>query len=530
MDNNEQKNDNGLQKELDRQIQLVVNRPASNETTIDLGMVIYHMKRRRRLFAWVLVLCLLIGITAPLLLYQFTRPFLTVSSVATLRYEVPIKVQRVDEFSRTIMVVPENPKYEMVEDLTAPDGEPLDLNQITSSYVLQTALDNMTLSQPVTAATLRGNITIQTVLTEESSRTKEALQGLAGAKDAEAYTRLESAKMKYKNRFIVTLRNGFGDEDSRIKLELKDDELKMLLDRVLTVYNEYLVRTYADLRLPEDKFSAIDIQELDFMDSLDELRSGVQVLLDYCEEKTDNVKEYRSWKTGRSLIDWMETLKTFQRINIDYLYTMVSENTVTRDKSALLTSYKYLLRNAQNDLQKINEQIEETEKILKNYKNDDIYISMQESDDTRSTKASTEYYNELILQQTKNYDQAKELKITVADYTERILRLEDAKETEVTDIIEEELARSVSTAQSLYDQIREHMEELFESPLYTTYEEHSMPQGKLPGFLAASAKKMLIGAVIGIVFACILWFLAGLSPEFSKNRKVPETGKEAANK
>jgi ABC-type nitrate/sulfonate/bicarbonate transport system permease component len=74
------------------------------------------------------------------------------------------------------------------------------------------------------------------------------------------------------------------------------------------------------------------------------------------------------------------------------------------------------------------------------------------------------------------------------------------------------------------------MEELFESPLYTTYEEHSMPQGKLPGFLAASAKKMLIGGAIGIILACVLWFLAGLSPEFSKNRKVPETGKEAANK
>ena len=155
---------------------------------------------------------------------------------------------------------------------------------------------------------------------------------------------------------------------------------------------------------------------------------------------------------------------------------------------------------------------------------------MQESDAAKSTRTTTDYYNELILQQTQNYDKAKELKITVADYTERILRLEDAKETEVTDIIEEELTRSVSTAQSLYDQIRDHMEELFESPLYTTYEEHSMPQGKLQNFLAASAKKMLIGAAVGMIIACVLWFLAGLSPEFSKNRKAPKTGKEAADK
>ena len=61
MDNNEQRNDSGLPKEPDRQIQLVVNRPEDNETTIDLGKVFYNMKRRRRLFAWVLVLCLVEG-------------------------------------------------------------------------------------------------------------------------------------------------------------------------------------------------------------------------------------------------------------------------------------------------------------------------------------------------------------------------------------------------------------------------------------------------------------------------------------
>ena len=530
MDNNEQKNEMGMQKEPDRQIQLVVNRPESDETTIDLGNVFLNMKKRRRLFAWVLVLCLLVGVTAPLLLYQFTKPFLTVSSVATLRYEVPVKVKKTDENGEIIWVIPENPEYEMVEDLTAPDGSDLDLNQITSAYVLQTALDGMTLSQPISAANLRANMSIQTVLTEESSRTKEALQGLADAKNAEAYNRLENAEMKYKNRFIVTLTNGFGGEDSRVKMELKDEELKMLLDRILTVYNQYLVKTYADLKLPEDKFSAIDIQELDVMDSLDELKAGVQVLLDYGEKKSDLVQQYRSWKTGRSLVDWMETLKTFRSINIDYLYTLVSENAATRDKKALLTSYKYTLRNAQNDLEKTNEQIEETSKILKNYKNDEIYISMQESDDTRTTKASTEYYNDLILQQAKNYDQARELKITVADYSDRINRLEALTETELTEEIEAELNRSVTTAQNLYGDIRDHMEELFDSPLYTTYEEHSMPQGKLQSFLTVSAKKMIIGGAIALVVALGLWFLAGLAPEFSKNRKAETNGKEAENK
>ena len=524
MDNNEQKT-NGLPDGQDRPIQLVLNRPASNEVTIDLGNVFHNMKLKRRIFAWLIVLCLTAGLCLPLLMYQFNKPMLTVSSVAVLRYEVPVKERVNGEW-----VVPDEPKYEQVSDLTAPDGSDLDLNEITSSYVLQTALDGMSLSRPVTAAQLRANIRIQTILTEASSRTREALAGLADAKNAEAYTRLETAEMKYQNRFIVSLTNGFGEEGSSRKTELKDDELRQVLDRVLTVYNDYLVKTYADIKLPEDKFSVIDIRELDILESLDQLRAGLDAMDEYIKAKSDAVRAYRSSVTGRSLTDWQETLKTFRSINVDYLYTLVSENAVTRDKTALLTTWKYELRNAQNSLDKTNEEIAETQKILSTYKNDSIYVSMQESDDTKTTKASTKYYNDLVLQQADNYEQARKLKETVADYTDRIIRMEAAEGTEVTEAVEEELTRSLSTAQGLYGKVRAHMEEVFASSMYTGYEDHSVPQGSVEGFLKASMKKMIIFGAAGAVLACGLWFLAGLAPEFSKNRKAQETGKEAAAK
>lgn len=524
MDKNEQKA-NGFSEGQERQIQLVVNPPQDDDDTINLGNVFHNMKVKRRIYAWLLVLCLAVGLCAPLLLYQFTKPQLTVSSIAVLRYDVPVK-----ELVNGEYVVPENPEYVPVTDLTAPDGEPLDLNQITSSFVLQSALNGLSLSRPVSAAQLRSNLRIQTILTEESRRTQEALAGLAEAKNAEAYNRLESAKMKYQNRFIVSLSNGFGEEDSRVRTELKDDELKQVLNRVLTAYNDYLVKTYADVKVPEDKFSAIDIGELDILESLDQLRTGIDSLTDYIDEKPETVRTYRSASTGRSLEDWEETLKTFRNINVDYLYTMVSENAVTRDKTALLTTWKYQLRNTQNELDQLNAEIEETRKILDTYQNDNIYVSMQESDDTRSTKAATEYYNRLVLQQADSYHKAQELNQIALDYEDRIRRMESAEGTEVTEAVEEELARSLSTAQSLYDRVREHMEEIFTSPMYTSYEDHSVPQGKLENFLIANLKKMIIGAVVGAVLACGLWFLAGLAPEFSKNRKAQETGKEAVAK
>ena len=526
MDNNENRTDL-IQKDNDRQIRLVVNH-SDEESSVNLGNVFCNMMRRKRLFAWVLVLCLVLGICAPLLMYQFTKAPLTVSSVVTLRYEAPVEkdAEAIREGKKTL----KEAEFGPVADLTAPDGMELDLNQITSSYVLQTALDSMTLSKPITVTVLRNNIGIQTVLTEESQRVREALAGLADAKNADAYKQLQTAEMKYENRFIVTLTNGFGDEDSRTKIELKDGELKLLLDRILTVYNEYLVRTYADVKLPDDAFSIIDMQELDVLDSLDQLRAGLDDLYNYCDAKTDTVKNYRSWKTGRSLADWMGTLQTFKSINVDYLYAMVSENAITRDKTSLLTSWKYMMRMAQNDLDRTNVNIAETEKLLKNYKNDEVFISMQESDAAKSTKTATEYYNSLILQQTEYYEKAAELKASIADYEDRIKRLDAKTRTDVTTDVEEELARAMASAQSMYANVREHMEELLESQMYTTFEDHSAPQGKEQSFITANLKKIIIFVVLFGALGCGLWFLAGLAPEFSKGRKAEEYGKEAAAK
>ena len=510
----------------DQQIQLVLNSPDSEETTIDLGNVFHNMKLKSRIFAWVLVLCLLVGICAPLLMYQFTKQPLTVSSLVTLRYETPVRVQQRNARGQTVWVVPENPEYEEVSDLTAPDGEELNLSLISSSYVLQSALSGVKLSTPITASQLGANLQVNAILTEESQRTKETLEGLYEAKSNDAYNQLRSAEMKYQNRFVVSLTNGFGDEDSRVKIQLKDEELRLLLNRILSAYNDYLVMTYADLKLPEDQIASIDTENLDVLDSLDQVRGALESLNEYCAARSEQTIAYRSWKTGRTLMDWTETLELIQSTRVDYLYSMVSENGMTLDKTALMTGWRYQLRTARNRLDEVNENISETKKILASYKNDDVYVSMQESDAIKETKAVSDYYNTLVLQMLTYYDEAAKLKTTIADYESRISRMDAMSETEVTEAVRQELEDVVASARDVYAGIRAHMEEIFQTPMYTTYELHSGAQGKEESFLSASAKKMIIGAVAGAVIAFGLWFLAALAPEFMGGRKNRE--KEAA--
>lgn len=512
----------------DSQINVVVNTPGDGEDTIDLGNVFHNIKLKSRVFAWVLVLCMVVGFIAPLLLYQINPPLLTATSVVTLKYDVAR--ERMVNGRKVISYSPAN-------DLTAPDGSnELDLNQITSAYVLQQALEGLELSQPVTLAMVRKNISIERVLTDESRRAQELASKMVDDKSTGAYDQIQSVKMVYDNKFVVRLTNGFtpiGAQEDVKKLVLKDNEVKLLLDRILNAYNEYLVLTYANVKLPDDELSVIDTTSLDLLESLELLQTASNNLYDYCDQKSDAVKSYRSYKDGRNLEDWMKTIETGREIAIDYLYSYVYNNSIVRNKDSMITSYRYQLRNAQSQLDVVNGNIATIQSILENYKNDEIFVSMQESDTAKSTRTTTDYYNELILQQAENYESAARLETAIAGLNDKIANLTaDKGKTVITETdlsaAEESLKQTITSCQAVYEGIKAHMEELIASPFYTSYAEHTEPQDFLPNFISANLKKMIIGAVVGAVIACGIWFLAALAPEFKKGRRDEDEGKEAA--
>lgn len=523
MENNERPN-GGVLPEKDTKIQLVVNRPETDEVTIDLGRVFHNAKVLSRIYAWVLVFCLLVGVSAPLLLYQFNKPMTTVSSVVSLRYEAPNPEYLKAEEEKDEEALKKLDKIAPVSELVTPDGDPLDLSAVTSTPVLQQALSGLTLSAPVSIENLRNNMTVTRVLTEESSRTKEVLAGLADAKNPDVYNRLEEAELKYQSRFVVSMTNGFGES----KAELKDEELKLLLNRVLDAYNNTLVKQWADIRLPEDKVSVIDPETQDLPEVLDSLDAALDDLYNYCEEQPDSVKGYRSWQTGHNLNEWMQTISTVRNTRVDYLDANVYANGLIRDKESMRLTLQYRKRTLQSDLEKLNEEIAANAVLLKNYKNDEVYVGIQESDATRTTKITTDYYNELVLKQKEAYQQASELRTQIAIIQNKIDRLNASAQAAAVTDAEETVHDAVSTVKELYANVREHMKELFTSPLFTTWSEHSAPQGEATSFLKASSKQMIIGAAVGAVIALVCWFLAALAPEFRRGRKNDAEGKEAA--
>lgn len=233
-------------EELAEQIRVVINRPPMNEGTVDFDNVFRSMKSRLRIFACLLAICVIVGACIPLLAYQFKKATEAVVSVVTLKYDAPVKVLRkgMDETEKGAWYMPENPEYAPVTDLSAPDGTALDLTQISSTPVLQKALESISLTKKISVEELRANISVNTILTEESDRIKEALMHLIDEKNSDIFEKYQKAEMRYSNNFLVSLRNGFG---------LTEVELQRLEDQVLSAYNDYLAETYGKTQTEETK-------------------------------------------------------------------------------------------------------------------------------------------------------------------------------------------------------------------------------------------------------------------------------------
>ena len=519
MGNNMKKdNEPSLSLERDSQINVVVNRSNNADDALDLMGVVHNMKAKGRVYVWVLILCMVVGVCVPLLLYQFGKDNVRVASVVTFDYDV------LDTTNPLI-----TPSPMPVKDLTAPDGSELDVSQITSSYVLQDALRGVTLSEDISIAALRNNISIERMLTEDSRRQQEIAKQMLADKNSAAYAQLQSIKLSYVNQIIVSLSNGFREGDEGDKIYLPDDELRLLLDRILVSYNDYLAMTYADLMLPGDEISVIDTEHLDIMESVDMLRLALTNLYDYCDSKSDEIKAYRSYRDGRSLEDLMETLQTARDVNVEYLYSDITASSVAKDREAMIAKYRFQMREAQTKLDVVNEQIAQTAETLKNYKHDQIYVEQQDGEGSKTTKITTEYYNKLILEQAANYENATVLEITIDDLKAKIESLQSETAAVDTEKAKVELAAAIKICHEVYTQICDQMEEIYSSSFYTTYANRSAAQGKAPGFLAANMKKMIIGAVLGAFLACGLWFVSAFAAEMKRSGKADASGKAGAN-
>ena len=446
----------------DAQIKVVVNNADGiNEDAIIMGSVFHNMKDRFCVFAWVILICILMGLLSPLLLYQFRNEPTTVSSVVTLNNAV-----NQDE-----------------------------LNSVKSVPVIRKSLINTGLYDMISLEDVAGNLSI-----EEIDSTTAGKKG-----------------------YLVFLSNGFSSAkqaENGKKIYLSDEELQSLLDHLLYAGNDLLIKEH-DIILPNNDMENVAniLEKAETWESVRIISNAMSNLYDYCMQQPENVQAYRSWKDGRSLKDWISILRLFQEYSIDSFDFYINASGVAKDPVTEISSRQYELQQLQSELLFLDERMSSNQTALDNYKAEDVYLFSQENGITTVPGGASDEYNEMLCQQVKLLAEVVKLKTEIACIQNSITAIGRETKSEIIDSGMAERTDLIRAAEKIYNGIYEHMTEVSSYMDEKDIILHSYPEGGSGSIIANSAKKMIVGTLAGAFIACFAWFIAGLIPEFRKEKK-----------
>ncbi len=490
------KDENNSQK-----VELYINNDKGNleEDGINLMNVFSLMNKRKKIFLPLIVVFLLLGLIIPVLMYEVKDK--EENAIAVIGFE-----------------------YGGASEGLNPDGTRLDVNYIKSSYIIQNALNNITLSTKPSISAIANNISISGILTNDTQQKLEIINKMIEG-DEKYLSQLQTFTLKYRTQYIVTLKNGFANGSKQIKLN--DNELNNLLNAITDAYRDYFIETYNDIKLVDNRLASFNEDSHDYLDTLDEVKSFLNYLESYCNSKAASAPWFRA-SDGLSFNDLANLINTMSDLDIDYIYSYIYLNNVSKNAHSQLTSYKYQLREANLNLAEVNSNITTVKQSIADYKADQIMIASADSTDTTKAEVTSDYYNNLINQEIALNEEKSSLEKQISLLNEKITKLQgEAATEEQVQKAEEYINDSLVNAQDLFNIVNNHANELFESSTYKNSYLEVFQTNTQAESLKDNLKKIIIGAAVGLVLGIVVWCVDGFIIELKKSNKKEEN--EAIN-
>ena len=474
-----------------KKIDLYINND-NEEQGISIMNVFSTLGKRFHLYLWVMIIGLLAGLLVPTLIYTFKDK--KDSAVAILGLD-----------------------YENAEAGLAPDGNELDISYIKSSYVIENALNSVTLSKKVTTAQVQSNLVITGILTDETKQTLDILDDLKEAKNNDYSKILQNLELKYRAQYIISINSTFKDGNKKFKLPSED--LTKLLNAVTTSYSDYFIETYQKQDLPGNYLEAINAEALDYLDVLDEISDALTDLENYCRNHIDTVPNFRS-TDGVSFSDLASQISMFKNGQIDYIYSYVYLNNVSKNKDLQITRYQYQKRQAELSLQEINANITDLQNAINTYQFSITKVPAPDGTSWTEIEVKDDEYNSLVNRLTALNEQKSALVERIAIIDDRIAKLSgpDATDEQKANA-ETYVTNALSTSRELYNLVSKNAKELFASNAYQNKYMHTIVTSDTEKF-SDNLKLFLIGAGAGLGLGLIIWIADAFIIEFKEVKKV----------
>ena len=477
-------------KDNSQKVELYVNHQSEADGEISLVNVFRNMGAKKKVFLRLIAILLIVGLIVPMFMAEISQKSPDASAVVKLTYE-------------------------NVDGKTAAEKKPDRLN--FSSSVISAALDETKLKNSLSVSRVEANLKIEQLLTEAVRQRIEVLQEQIKASGS-TVGQATSIALQYEDTYIVTLNNGFGAENSSKKVYLTSAEISDLLNNIIKEYNKYLYETKADHDLPEGDLSDAAAGDLDYLESLDLIKTVMTTFKKYCDEKAELYPDYTSASSGLTFNDLSNVISSFNDVDLSYLSATLISGGLSKTPADLLNRFVYSLRNAKLELSKVEGNIASIQKIIDEYQNEKISVTGSEEKEKQSATITTDYYNDLVLAQVKLYDQQAEFNQTIADLEKRVVAFGAEVSPEDLAKADAEFNRVFANAAEVYDLVIDYAKEFINSDtIVNGFMNTTSAQTKSVNFFSSSnIKKAVIGGVAGAIIACCLWFAAGFVEEFRK--------------
>lgn len=480
-----------------KKIDLYINNQEDQEQGISIMNVFSTLGKRFHLYVFVMIATFLLGLLVPTLMYTFKDK--KESAVAVLGFD-----------------------YAGAEEGKAPDGSPFDITLIKSSYIVQNALDNVTLTKKVTTAQVQANITITRPLTDDTKRMQEVIQELKDAKHNDYADLVKNFQLQYRNQYFIFLQNGFKDGNNKIKLDSND--LNHLLSAITNAYNDYYVDTYLVKNLPDNLLDAINEETLDYLEILDNVSASLNYLANYCNDRAASLPGYRT-KDGVSFSDLANIISTLQSVDIQYIYSYIDLNNIYKDKLVLKTYCEMQKKQAELDLVEVNNHIATLESAIASFPDGSISVQTPEGTQVNVPYTDPEK-NRLELELTAANENKSALQERITKLEDRITKLDGPEATaEQKAKADEYVTNALADARNVYTMVNENADELFNSNAYQSRYMHKITTSDSEKF-SDNLKLFLIGAAAGLAVGLVAWVADAFIIEFKAVKKANEN-KEA---
>lgn len=199
-----------------------------------------------------------------------------------------------------------------ISDGLAPDGSPLDVNEIYSSTVISQAMDALGASGRLSS--IRSSITVTPVISEDQQTLNEALLD-----KGEEVTYFPDT---YKVSLVVSGAQGAS-------------YARNMLDAIIQSYCNYYTEKYVEQRLSLNPSSNLLESGYDYYECVRILENDTTEMQDYLLAKRENYPDFRSSRTGYTYADLCDIYSDFQKYTVPQLYAHVLSGPQVRDGTVL---------------------------------------------------------------------------------------------------------------------------------------------------------------------------------------------------